>query len=126
MELQEAFDFVIDKLAEQKVRCVDEEGCQYENDEGHHCAIGWLLDHNDDDLMRFKGGISVLALNHPTKIPTVIADNPSAFAAIQRLHDESFCTGRNLIINSLKEKHGIDVSNPNVGVWVNLGEPDIF
>ena len=85
-----------------------------------------MLDHEDKQLMTFVGGLKQLLVMFPDKIPPVIQENVVAFSLIQSLHDASSYAGRLKHKVSLNTIYGIDVSNPNVDVWVNLGAPDIY
>lgn len=126
MELQEAFDFVVDKLAEQKVRCMgsDLSGCSYGNEKDHHCAVGWLLDYDNEKMMSFRGDLKSLMVDVGRhKVPVVIQDNIEAFTILQDFHDDS----RRIEREATKTKlaYYFDVSNPNVDIWVNLGKSKI-
>lgn len=128
MNLQQAFDYIMEKLVKQKVQCVDAQlGCAYGNDKGQHCAIGWLLDPNNPDLMEKEGDVCDLISEfraYGDLIPSVILDNPDVFANIQSFHDCESYQRRAKAMTRLS-LDGLDVSNPNVLAWINLGVDEI-
>ena len=63
--VQEACDYAVEKMVAQQGRCMREgkdgdETCAYGDGKGNHCAIGWLLDHDDPDLMKYEGSVVCL------------------------------------------------------------------
>ena len=63
MTLQEAVDYAMFKIVEQGGRCRSLQGlCAYGNAEGKHCAVGWLLDEDNQELMGFNGGVYNLVM----------------------------------------------------------------
>jgi hypothetical protein len=56
MTVQQAIDYSLDKLVKQGERCYNGNDCMYGDEEGNHCAIGWLLDADNKSLMYNGGG----------------------------------------------------------------------
>ena len=90
MTLQEACDYAIGKLVQQGKTCMNENGlCFYGVCyEDSHCAVGWLLDHEDKELMNFDGAVEDLVEDNDN-LPFLITDNVKAFEALQNVHDAS-------------------------------------
>jgi len=61
--LNQVCEEIFQLLNKQGKRCVNESGCVYGNDEGHHCAVGFLLPEDDKKLMNFSGSLNQL-INH--------------------------------------------------------------
>jgi hypothetical protein len=91
MSLQEIADYVMEALVNQGKRCIAEDGCCVYGTEkrDHHCAVGWLLDKEDDDLMDFEGNVTALVRNFPDKVPEIIKDNLVFFGKLQNFHDHA-------------------------------------
>lgn len=109
MTLQEQVDYIGERLAMQGKKCMADEFiamCAYGNGKGNHCAIGWLLDTTDEELMNWKEGVSGLVKEFKEKLPSSIYTNEYMFADLQTIHDNaddpigSLCSS----INSFKEK----------------------
>lgn len=120
--LQEAMDYAVKKIVEQGYRCYDEEEsvCLYADDRGGHCAIGWLLDHNDAELMNYVGGLEDIpnALGKD-RLPSLIYDNIYVFSWLQYFHDadEHGCRYR---AQTQLGRHGIDTSGRHWQQWIDL------
>lgn len=119
--VQEACDYAVAKIVEQGGRCYDKytECCLY-GDRDKHCAIGWLLPHDDKELMQYDDGVGNLVFNYPEKVPSLIVDNIDVFRVLQELHDTKFSNSRNEHIEQLQQK-GIDTSAPQYQQWVEMG-----
>lgn len=125
MSLQEAMDYAINKLVEQGGRCIGRnDRCVYGNDKGHHCAVGWLLDEDHEDLMRLTGGVLGLLGGFDEDVPELIEIEHLAFQAFQSLHDSHFKdgeSGRVDFLTILRREHGVDTTtNPNWHRWVEM------
>ena len=125
MSLQEAMDYAINKIVEQGGRCMGRsDRCAYGNDEGHHCAVGWLLDEDSEELMSYKGGVGELLGMFEEDVPELICTEHRAFEDFQNLHDSEFKdgeSGRVDFLTILRREHGIDVTtNPNWHRWVEM------
>jgi hypothetical protein len=122
--LQETFDYVVDKIVGQGGRCMSGEvvssGCAYGDGEGKHCSIGWLLDPNDRDLMKYSGGVACLARDFPFALPDVVVKNIEIFSSVQIFHDTAMSRNRKLDALDI-QKQGINISNPNVQKWIDMG-----
>jgi hypothetical protein len=124
MTLQQAMDYSINKLVEQGVQCMDYGGCYYGDDEGRHCAVGWLLDEDNEELMDSFGTLDETIKNHPESIPSLLDKHSEAFETLQELHDSDRTADRKIILKDMTEKYGIDIeTNPNWNKWVLLGAP---
>ena len=114
MTLQEACDYAVTKIVEQGGKCTDKHGnCKYKNGT-KHCAVGWLLDHDNADQMDYANDVIHMARNIP--VPKLIADNVQAFAVLQRFHDSRLNTRLHLVAL----KRYIDTSAPQYQQWVDL------
>lgn len=124
--VQEACDYAIKMLVKQRKPCTDGNDCMYGDDAGNHCAIGWLLDPNDDYLMGFIGPISVLVQEKPNRLPRIVHNNSRTFAALQTVHDIAFYRELDYIntperaVAALHNDHGIDTSGAHWQKWVKL------
>jgi hypothetical protein len=120
MTLQEAMDYSINKLVKQGRRCRIENECAYGNSKGQHCAVGWLLDEDNDGLMNAEGGIYVLMTDHRAALPKLILENEAAFIEFQKFHDfESFGSRSRYLLEI--EGYGIDVdTNRNWKKWLEM------
>lgn len=119
--LQETFDYVVDKIVGQGGRCMSGIDCAYEDGEGKHCAIGWLLDPYNSELMGFVGPVRFLLEEYPEFMPPLIANNINVFSALQTFHDNANMRNREIVALKI-QKQGINISNPNVQKWIEMGE----
>lgn len=112
MTLQEAVDYSVQQIVKQGKRCMTGSSCAYGEIDGSHCAVGWLLDPEDEDLMDHAGDVEDLVIDHYANLPTVITANVDVFSVLQSVHDarEPSKIGSNI---SRLKKYGIDVS----GIW---------
>ncbi|URC15323.1 hypothetical protein GD1_199 [Paraglaciecola Antarctic GD virus 1] len=126
MNKQEMFDYSVDMLAKQGERCVKTSGglcCAYGNNRNLHCGIGWLLDHNNPDLMSFMGGVVSLIREFGEVVPLAIRTYPKAFKTLQSFHDAKSKSKRKMNLKKLSG-FGINVDNPNAQKWIELGTKD--
>jgi len=125
MTLQDACDYSVKKIVEQGGMCMDgcrvAPGCVYENSKGMHCAIGWLLDSSNSDLMEAEGGLSALIEVHKSQLPGLITDpdNEGAFSILQVFHDVPSKDERQAQFNRLSEH--INTTAPQYQQWVEMG-----
>lgn len=136
--IQQAADYAVKKIVEQGGQCMapmrpddeddDELECAYSDDHGNHCAIGWLLDHDNPALMTYKGSLQSMADmcwagfdDYP--LPELIKENINFFNALQDFHDEKFASRREVILEDLQENWGdsINFSSNHWQQWVNMG-----
>ncbi len=91
MTLQQQVDYIGEKLVMQGKRsyCEKDNACVYGTGQGQHCAVGWLLDTTNIDLMDFAGGILPLSQAHADKMPENIKSNLDLFSVLQCIHDAS-------------------------------------
>lgn len=129
MTLQEACDYAVMKIVEQGSRCGDlstlanpsDMMCEYGNGEGKHCAVGWLLDENEEELMGCMTGVSGLIEYYEELIPCLITENRAVFEQLQGFHDEDEAVKREVRIKRLNEL-GLDTSAPQYQQWVDMAE----
>ena len=122
MTLQQAMDYSINKLVEQGRRCRIANECAYGNSKGQHCAVGWLLDEDNDDLMNAEGSIGLLMTDHRAALPKLMLENEAAFREFQNFHDSELRRYRSHLLLEI-EGYGIDVdANPNWKKWVEMGK----
>ena len=133
MTMQQLCDYAIEKLVEQGGRCLT----SGENDEGYngagsfncaygmgakHCGIGWMLDEENDELMKEVGGVTELIKSCPEHLPSAILKNPDLATWFQILHDGPSERGREECLHRLQKKYNLDISNPAYQQWVDMGE----
>lgn len=118
--LQEACDYAVLKIVEQGGECLDEltGKCVYGDGVGKHCAVGWLLDHNNEQLMKFTGGIHDL-LDEFDNIPSIFSENLSTFTELQDFHDVQLEGEREHCLECLS--FDIDITAPQYRQWVEMG-----
>jgi hypothetical protein len=120
MTVQQAIEYSLDKLVKQGKRCMGSSNdCMYGDEEGNHCAIGWLLDADNKSLM--KDGGSVTDLYDVRAVPKLIRDNIETFLFFQGFHDVPYKELRLMYKGNLRDS-GIDTSHPNFQAWIDLGE----
>lgn len=120
MNVQEACDYAVQKIVEQGERCTSGRECRYGNSLGQHCAVGWLLDHDDEFVMNYKGTVKSLIMARPhLLLPEVISENLEVFQKLQIFHD---CECLHAVITARKdlEALGIDTSKPQWDDWVGM------
>ena len=120
---QEACDYSVQKLVEQGGRCYDvvDGVCMYGDGHGNHCAIGWLLDPNNKDLMSYAGSFDDLPSSYPDEVPVIIHNNRDLFTELQRFHDEPRSQRREILRDVLRVAHNIDTSGDHWQQWVDVG-----
>ena len=126
MNLSEALNFAVKKIVEQGGRCLVtnevNSSCAYASG-SKHCAVGWLLDHNNPEMMRFEGTVQELIEVFEDKIPEVISKNPDEFSELQMFHDVSEKEKRRERLKLLKMyAPDVDYSGDHWETWINMGE----
>jgi hypothetical protein len=120
--LQEACDYAVFKIVEQGGQCMrDVNSCAYGNDVGEHCAIGWMLDHDDKQLMKCGDDVNALVCTYDAgQLPGIIYENLEPLDLLQVFHDvdHSKCRANNL---SELSKH-INTTAPQYQQWVEMGK----
>lgn len=123
MTLQQACDYAVKQIVAQGDRCGVTTGstfhCTYAAD-GMHCAVGWLLDEGNVELMRATGRASSLVECYPGFIPEIIKANSTIFDLLQNFHDAYHEEDRAVILYMLS-RH-IDTSGKHWQQWVEMGE----
>jgi hypothetical protein len=118
--VQQSFDYVVDKIVQQGGQCLGEKSCAYGNVDGKHCAIGWLLDHDNMEVMHYGAGLRSLVDDYPEAVPQIVKDNFQFFSRLQDFHDVDPAVIRLKISVELEKDYGIDISNPNVQLWIDM------
>ena len=120
---QEACDYSVQQIVAQGGRCynVVDGACMYGDGHGKHCAIGWLLDPNNKELMSYKGSFDDLPPSYPDEVPVIIHNNRDLFAALQDFHDQPGSPAREYYRNRLRDNHDIDTSAAHWQQWVDMG-----
>lgn len=125
MTVQEAMDYAVQKIVEQGKRCVGaQNSCWYADGQGNHCAIGWLLDEDDEFLMNSGGDIVSLCDVNPDFIPELILNNKDLFAQLQHFHDTDKVWKKRIGMSYL-EAAGIDTSKPHWQQWLKMEFHDV-
>lgn len=122
MTKQEACDYAVKKIVGQGERCMsDEHGdCAYGGPNGTHCAVGWLLDHDDKELMNFEGTLNALIDELPHKVPALVKNNQGLFIHLQSFHDNGARSRKESVRNHLRDNLGIDTSGEHWNQWVEM------
>jgi len=124
--LQEACDYAVAMIVKQGGRCIRYSSgfCAYGNGEGEHCAVGWLLDDTNKDLMAFRGGIDILLASSASKIsvPPLIHKNIDVFDSLQSFHDLRETGERRYYLSRLSED--IDTDKPQYKQWLEMSTDD--
>ena len=118
--VQEACDYAVYKIVEQGKQCTAEgtNMCLYSDGEGNHCAVGWLLDHEDKELMAQEGSVRGILKDFEGRIPKLIIQHLYEFTALQELHDSLPYERENKLI--LLQDMGIDTSKPQYEQWLGV------
>lgn len=119
MSLQEACDYAVSKIVGQGGRCMFNGVCSYGDGRGNHCAVGWLLDSDDQELMEVRGGVDWLVEDFSSRLPQLIKDNVLLFQCIQNFHD-SLNAERALDFDKLSYTYSIDTSAPHWQQWLEM------
>ena len=128
MSVEELCDYAIHQLVNQRIRCIGpstkalyskEILCKYGDDEGRHCGVGWLLDEDNETLMKYEGSIDALASDYPDLVPDPIGYNIKLFELFQELHDEP----NDEALRQLRLDHNVLVDNPEADEWVSISTP---
>jgi len=127
MTLQEACDYSVNAIVKQGERCMQPadggETCAYGDGAGKHCAIGWLLDETDAELMESEMVITDL-LHWCYELPNVVVSNEEAMVELQRFHDSALQENRESIRQELAQ-HIDTETNPSYQKWVDMGDGDL-
>jgi len=87
---------VFEKLIAQGGQCIDGDDCAYGDDEGNHCAVGWLLPESNGHLMMSNKDIHGIIKVYDDLGPNdkFIRANGDLLDAVQTLHDASKLSAR--------------------------------
>ena len=118
--VQEACDYAVYKIVEQGEQCTTEgtNMCLYSDGEGNHCAVGWLLDPEDKELMEVEGSVKGIVKEFKDRIPKLIIQHLYEFTALQELHDARPDERADKLI--LLQDEGIDTSKPQYEQWLGV------
>ena len=127
--LQEARDYAVAMIVKQGGRCMGkakggfkQDFCLYGNDKGEHCAVGWLLDDTNKDLMTYNGAVTALIGDSKISIPSLIRNNIGVLKSLQSFHDLGETSERSCYLSRLSED--IDTDKPQYKQWVEMGTDD--
>ena len=120
---QEVCDYSVQKIVEQGGRCYDvvNTTCLHGDGQGNHCAIGWFLDPDNEELMDYGESVEGVVDNFPNDVPQIIKDNIDLFSELQSFHDQPGPLNREYYRNRLRYDHNIDTSAPHWQQWVDMG-----
>jgi len=120
---QEACDYSVQQIVAQGEQCYNKARgrCLHSDGQGNHCAIGWLLDPNNKELMGYISAIRLLVDDLPKNVPQIIKDNVKLFGTLQEFHDEGYSIDREAYRNRLRDDHNIDTSAAHWQQWVDMG-----
>lgn len=124
MTVADLCEYAVKKMVAQGKQCtikVDPDDgttnvCVYGDGQGNHCALGWLLDEENEALMNYRGGVHALWQDMPEFVPTPVAENKDLFATLQNLHD----TGDMKYLKELREAHRVLVDVEEADTWVEI------
>lgn len=92
---------VLTELISQGAQCTSDDGCcVYENDEGHHCAVGFLLPEDRSDLMSEMNSVRALINIHKDLgiNDEFIRLHRHRLGDLQALHDHDQDLGVNTVV----------------------------
>ena len=122
---QEACDYSVKQIVAQGGQCYDvvntTSTCMHGDGQGNHCAIGWLLDPDNKELMNYDLGVQDVVEDFPDDVPQIIKDNLDMFAVLQDFHDEGYSIVREMCRNRLRDNYKIDTSGDHWQQWVDMG-----
>ena len=119
---QEACDYSVQKIVEQGKRCMNDGLCAHSDGQGNHCAIGWMLDPDNKELMNYDEGVQGMVDKFPDDVPQIIKDHVCLFEDLQNFHDQPGPLNREMRRNRLRDNYKIDTSAPHWQQWVDMGE----
>ena len=122
--VEEVVDEIFIKLNKQGHRSMKRIGppersihqCAYSDDKGGHCAVGWLLDPDNEEAMNFGGSITGLSAKKLGSNRKFIEDNIELMGVMQRIHDSTDKTAMTAGKQRLKELCTIPES---ANTWIN-------
>jgi len=123
-DLSDAMNYSVKKIVEQGGQCIGEDGeCAYSDFEGKHCAIGWLLDHYDEQMMESTLDLDPLISEFYERIPKTITQNVTAFKLLMEFHDSKSLIDRQICFDNLREDYGdvVDFQDPHWDAWLKMG-----
>jgi len=120
---QEACDYSVKQIVAQGEQCYNKARgrCLHSDGQGNHCAIGWLLDPNNKELMGYTSTIRILVDDFQDEIPQIIKDNLDMFAVLQDFHDEDYSIIREMCRDGLRDNYNIDTSASHWQQWIDMG-----
>lgn len=119
MTLQEAVDYSVQQIVKQGGRCMEGSVCGYGNEDGQHCAVGWLLDSDNNEMMDFEGDVEDLINEFGHELPEGLIRFPSVFTTLQHIHDKATPEAIPAKVATLA-KQGVDTSGEWFKQWVDL------
>lgn len=128
---QQVSDEIAGRLVQQGKRCVLTEGgdtCAYADTEGNHCAVGWLLDPEDTELLDLEADVEALLVHIETSDilqPNLdfITTHKNKLQVIQALHDNAYnaSLSKEMIKEGIQEEQDedtrIELMNLNFDAW---------
>ena len=121
---QEACDYSVQQIVAQGGRCYDvvNTTCMHGDGQGNYCAIGWLLDPDNKELMNYDKGVQGVVNEFQDGVPQIIKYHVCLFDGLQKFHDQPGSHNREAYRNRLRDYHDIDTSAPHWQQWVDMGE----
>ncbi|MBF84501.1 MAG: hypothetical protein CL489_08510 [Acidobacteria bacterium] len=122
MSLTEAVNYALGKIIEQGKPCRNPDNgyCAYSDGNGNHCVVGWLLDHENEELMKWDGGVSSLSETYKERLPKLIIDNVELFYHLQGLHDYDSLAKVDFDIDVIK--NCVDINEELLNKWLAIKE----
>ena len=122
LSIGEVLNYACSKIVEQGYRCMKDGVCMYGDPEGGHCAVGWLLDHDNEELMDYEGPVAELLKEHGDEVPKFIEDNLEAFEALQSFHDLQGWECRKDALQDLRLITDLVLDEPHWQEWIEMGD----
>ena len=119
---QEACDYSVQQIVKQGGQCTDDGICLYGDGHGNHCAIGWMLDPDNSELMNYGEGVQYVVDEFPDDVPQIIKDHVCLFGDLQKFHDYAGRVWREEWRDRLRDNYKIDTSAPHWQQWVDMGK----
>ena len=121
--LQEACDYAVFKIVEQAKQCLSGKGgCAYGDGNGNHCAVGWLLDTDNAQLMDCGDDVEELVNAYRNDVPALVIKNSHFMMDFQDFHDDNTSLGRAHALRNLSKR--IEIDAQQYQQWVEMGEAE--
>ena len=95
--------------------------CTYGNCDGEHCAIGWLLDETNAEIMDYSGPIeSLVKSEHVELLPKTLVSEIKLFNDLHQFHDARSPGVARQVLENMRQRHSQIIFNKE---WDELCTP---